>query len=207
MKILVLAPHPDDESIGCGGTLCLHSRKGDRIAAVFMTSGELGLKDLPREKAWKIREAEAKKAAVVLGIASLDFLRLPDWTSGDHIRAGARVLRSILIRERPDIIYLPHPDEWHPDHQSAGRLLKAAWPGRGIKRPVMRGYEIWTPLSRFDHVENISSLMSRKLRAVRAHKSQLTEFDYTRAIEGLNSYRGVLAGRCRYAEVFMNYDR
>jgi len=44
MKVLIIAPHPDDESIGCGGTLCLHARRGDPMAVVYLTSGELGLK-------------------------------------------------------------------------------------------------------------------------------------------------------------------
>ena len=63
MNIMVIAPHPDDESIGCGGTICLHTAKGDHVSVVFLTSGELGLKHLPPEEAWKIREQEAAKAA------------------------------------------------------------------------------------------------------------------------------------------------
>ena len=96
MNILVIAPHPDDETIGCAGTLCRHVAAGDRVAVVFLTSGELGLKHLPARKAWKIREAEARAAARLLGIARLDFFRLPDWTVGDHLRKAARLLRPIL---------------------------------------------------------------------------------------------------------------
>ncbi len=75
--------------------------------------------------------------------------------------------------------------------------------GIRIRRPILRGYEVWTPLAAYDHVEDISPVMRRKLLAIRAHKSQLDgDFDYKRAVTGLNQYRGALAGKCAYAEVF-----
>jgi N-acetylglucosamine malate deacetylase 1 len=202
MNVLVIAPHPDDETIGCGGTLCLHAARGDRVAVVFLTSGELGLKHLAPARARKVREAEAKAASRVLEVARLEFFHLPDWTVGDHIKQGARRLRPILRAERPGLIYLPHARDWHPDHQAALPMLQAAL--RQVRLPVveLRAYEVWTPLSEFDHVEDISRVMPRKLRALRAHRSQLVEFDYHRAVRGLNQFRGVLAAKCRYAEVF-----
>ena len=206
MNILVIAPHPDDETIGCGGTLCLHTARGDRVVVVFLTSGELGLKHLAREKAWQVRESEANRAARNLGITGLEFLRLPDWMVGEHVQNGARLLSPILRRETPQLIYLPHSAEWHPDHQAASPLLRAALKRSRIARPALRAYEVWTPLQEYDHVENISQVMARKLRALRAHRSQLDEFDYERAIRGLNQYRGALAGKYRYAEVFHTLD-
>jgi LmbE family N-acetylglucosaminyl deacetylase len=200
--VLVLAPHPDDEVLGCGGTLCKHAARGERVVVAFLTSGELGLKKLPREQARKIREAEAKASAKILRIASLEFLRLPDWTSNERVADGALGLRRILEREAPPIIYLPHPGEWHPDHQAALPMLRAALRGLKTLRPELRGYEVWTPLAAHDRVEDITAVMPRKLRALRAHGSQLDEFDYERAISGLNQFRGELSARCRYAEVF-----
>jgi LmbE family N-acetylglucosaminyl deacetylase len=206
MNILVIAPHPDDETIGCGGTLCLHTARHDRVVVVFLSSGELGLEHLDRKKAWQLREAEAKTAARTLGLAALEFLRLPDWVVAEHVQKGGRLLSPILRRELPQLIYLPHPGEWHPDHQAALPLLRAALERSRIPQPALRAYEVWTPLQQFDHVENISRVMTRKLRALRAHRSQLTEFDYERAMRGLNQYRGALAGKCRYAEVFQSLD-
>jgi LmbE family N-acetylglucosaminyl deacetylase len=116
------------------------------------------------------------------------------------------LLSPILRRELPQLIYLPHPGEWHPDHQAALPLLRAALERSRIPQPALRAYEVWTPLQQFDHVENISRVMPRKLRALRAHRSQLAEFDYERAMRGLNQYRGALAGKCRYAEVFQSLD-
>lgn len=202
MNVLVIAPHPDDEAIGCGGALCKHARAGDRVTAVFLTSGELGLKQLPREQAWQIREAEARKASRILGISSIEFLRLPDWTAGDQVAEGARRLLPILNRERPHWIYLPHPDEWHPDHRAASPILRAAARRARLAELELRGYEVWTPLPEFHHVEDITAVLPRKLRALRVHHSQLAEFDYVRAVRGLNQFRGELAGKCRFAEVF-----
>lgn len=203
MNVLVVAPHPDDEALGCGGAVCRHVDRGDRVTAVFLTSGELGLKQLPREKARRIREAEARKSAAILGLAGLAFLRLPDWFVGERLRAAAPKLRAVLRRERPELVYLPHPGEWHPDHQAALPLVRAALRGLRGLQPTLRGYEIWTPLGAHDHVEDISRVMRRKLKAVRAHRSQVEDWDYLRGITGLNQYRGVIAGRCRYAEVFL----
>jgi N-acetylglucosamine malate deacetylase 1 len=202
MNVLVIAPHPDDETIGCGGALCHRKAAGDRVTAVFLTSGELGLKHLSPAKAWSVREAEAKAAGRILGIARLEFLRLPDWTVGEHVQRGARLLLPILKAERPEMVYLPHPGDWHPDHQAALPLLRACLRQLRLPKVKLRTYEIWTPLGEFDHVEDISREMPRKLRALRAHRSQLNEFDYERAVRGLNQFRGALAAKCRYAEVF-----
>ncbi|MBN2505253.1 MAG: PIG-L family deacetylase [Verrucomicrobia bacterium] len=202
MNVLVVAPHPDDETLGCGGTLCRHAAGGDRVVVVFLTSGELGLKHLPRERAWAIREREASAAARVLGVAAVEFLRQPDWGVGGHGAAAARGLRPVLERERPRLVYVPHRKEWHPDHRAALPVLRAALRGGALGAPEVRAYEVWTPMARHDHVEDITAVMPRKLRALRAHRSQLGEFDYARAVRGLNQFRGELAARCRYAEVF-----
>jgi len=206
MNVLVIAPHPDDESIGCGGALSLHARRGDRIAAVYLTSGELGLKHLSRRNARLMREREAARAAKILGISRMFFLRLADWFVSDAVEQGAAKLRPILKRANPDLIYLPHDQDWHPDHKAALPLVRAALKGISTVRPGLRAYEIWTPLTTHDHVEDISSVMPRKLRALRAHKSQLQEFDYVRAVSGLNQFRGALAARRPFAEVFQSVE-
>lgn len=202
LSILILAPHPDDEVLGCGGAICRHHAEGARISAVFLTSGELGLKHLAREEAWRVREGEARAAARILGLESVEFLRGPDWGLAGAQSRLAPTLREILQRASPDMIYLPHPRDWHPDHQATLPLLRRALTRSKRKAPELRAYEVWTPLTEFDQVVDISAVMPRKLRALRAHRSQLGEFDYARAIRGLNQYRGALAARRPYAEVF-----
>jgi N-acetylglucosamine malate deacetylase 1 len=206
MNVLVIAPHPDDECIGCGGTISLHIKRGDTISAVFLTSGELGLKNLAKEEAWCIREAEAKRAGKILGLSELHFLRCRDWFLGEEIEIAATALAPILQRNQPELIYLPHEKEWHPDHKVCLPIVREAVARGNISPPKIRAYEIWTPLSECDHVENISETMSRKLKALRCHRSQLEEFDYVAAVRGLNQFRGALAGKCKYAEVFASVE-
>jgi LmbE family N-acetylglucosaminyl deacetylase len=168
----------------------------------FLTSGELGLKQLPTEEAWRIREEEAREAAKVLGVAAVSFLRCPDWFLGDHIDAATGALRPILHTERPQLIYVPHVLEWHPDHKAARQVVTSALDGFDFEPPAIRAYEVWTPLTEYDHVEDISDFMEQKLAAIRCYASQLGELHYDRAIEGLNRYRGEMAARRPYAEVF-----
>jgi LmbE family N-acetylglucosaminyl deacetylase len=201
MKTLVIAPHPDDETIGCGGTLALGSRRGDSATVAFLTSGELGLEELPPQDARAIREGEAEAAASILGITSLSFLRHPDWYLEQNQVGVASDLARIVDKERPDTVLVPHPEEWHPDHAVAAGIVSAALQLAGAT-PTLGYYEVWTPLTRFDWVEDVSSVMTTKLSALAAYRSQLAKFRYDDAVEGLDRFRGALAARCRYAEVF-----
>jgi len=188
MNVVVIAPHPDDEAIACGGALRLHADAGDRTFAVFLSSGELGLKHLPKEEAWRIREAEAEAAAQHLGLAGIEFYRQPDWFVGDVAPLGKSLAR-LLERERQEIVYLPHPAEWHPDHQAALPILREAARQLPQVAPRVLGYEIWTPMQADLALKNITCVLVQKMKAVRCYKSQLASFRYDRAIRGLNQYR------------------
>jgi LmbE family N-acetylglucosaminyl deacetylase len=111
-------------------------------------------------------------------------------------------LSAVLRHEEPQIIYTPHAQEWHPDHQAALPVVRRAMSGLDVAKIELLGYEVWTPLPRYDRVFDVTAVMARKLRALRCYRSQLEVFRYDRAVKGLNQYRGCLAARCRYAEVF-----
>jgi LmbE family N-acetylglucosaminyl deacetylase len=201
---LVVAPHPDDESIGCGGTIRLHFERGDRVVVVFLTSGELGLKHLPREEAWRVRESEAKKASEILGIQALTFLRGPDWYLNECVEETGTALVPVLQRESPEMIYLPHPGEWHPDHKACLPIVLAGLLCASIPAPRLLSYEVWTPLPEYDHGENITPVLRNKVSAIRAYHSQVQQLRYDRGVRGLNQYRGAIAWGCPYAEVFQH---
>lgn len=207
-SVLVIAPHPDDEAIGCGGAVCLHRQRGDPVDVVFLTSGERGIEGVPAETARSIREAEAEAAGKVLRVGRIDFLRLPDLGLLENVEPAARQLVKVLAGQPPDLIYLPHPEESHPDHEAALPIVRAALAhlGRDKKLPELRGYEVWSPMTRYGWVEDVSAVFARKLRAVRCYRSQLVGFRYDRAARGLGQYRGVMAAGSRYAEAFLYLD-
>ncbi|HXJ38861.1 MAG TPA: PIG-L deacetylase family protein [Bryobacteraceae bacterium] len=206
MNVLVVAPHPDDESIGCGGTICIHAGRGDRVAVIFLTSGEFGLQNLPVEEARRVRERESEDAARILGISSATFLRRRDHGLEEEIEEAAQALKPILERECPEIVYLTHERDFHPDHRASVSIVQTALRISGIPSPALLSYEVLTPVAEYDRVEDISPVMERKLRAVRAHRSQVRQFQYDRAVRALNRFRGVVAGAGRYAEAFRCTD-
>ncbi|MDP8901369.1 MAG: PIG-L family deacetylase [Actinomycetota bacterium] len=202
MNVLVLAPHPDDEVLGCGGTLAKLADRGASICVTYMTSGEAGLPEMPAKAAGALREGEAARAAAILGVEETTFLRQRDWHLADDVLMAAEALGHVLAAVAPDAVFLPHADDGHGDHAACLQILTAALAASGVGVPEVLGYEIWTPLPYYDVVEDVSATMSRKLQAMRAYASQLAVHDYVRAAEGLGSYRGALVGGTAFAEVF-----
>jgi LmbE family N-acetylglucosaminyl deacetylase len=202
-RILVLSPHPDDESIGCGGTLLYHVAQGDEIQIVFLTSGEKGGHGRSRKQTMRTREREARTAARILRITHLEF-----WHERDGaLRATPLVvsrLRAKIEQFKPDRIYVTHEREMHPDHRGAVRLVKAALRRVQGKRPDVLMYEVWTPTPRLDEIVDVSPYMATKLRAVRAYRSQCEVVGFVAAVRGLNRYRGEMHSwpGGDYAEVF-----
>jgi LmbE family N-acetylglucosaminyl deacetylase len=188
-RILVISPHPDDESIGCGGTVRKHVQEGDTVRAIFLTSGEKGGHGRGEKETACIREAEARSAATILGIESIEFYRLRDGALRVSPRAAER-LRKMLVKWQPDCIYLPHADEMHSDHRAAVRLLKRALGAISDYAPRILMYEIWTPLQQLDEIVDISPYVELKRAAIRAHESQCAVIDLDVAALGLNRYRG-----------------
>src|SRR5215210_1792307 len=126
MNVTVIAPHPDDEVLGCGGIIYLRALRGERVTVVCLSSGEHGLKHLPREEAWRIREREAEDAAAVLKVQGVTFLRQRDYGLEAEAAATAAGLAPVLRREEPDIVYLPHQLDGHPDHMVSLAIVRAA---------------------------------------------------------------------------------
>ena len=201
-RVLVISPHPDDESIGCGGTLRKHVVEGDEIHVIFLTSGERGGHGRSTDRTLALRERESEAARRILGIGHIEFWREPD--AGLRVRPETVTRLAEKIRKwRPDVLYVPHPREMHADHRAAVRLVRAAL--RGVRRrPIVWMYEVWTPLQRMDRIVDITPFVNVKRRAIRAYRSQCAVMSFDDAILGLNRYRGEMFcwPEGEYAEVF-----
>jgi N-acetylglucosamine malate deacetylase 1 len=198
--VLVVCAHPDDEAVGCGGTLRRHALEGDEIVAVFLTSGEGG--GHGEADHGRTRRREAERAAAILGIAETQFWEQPD----GRLRAGAALagrLSALIDSLRPAFVYAPQPQDDHPDHRAAARLVRRAV-ASAAAAPSIRFFEIWSPLPDMDEVIDISEVIAEKRRAIRAYRSQCAVMRLDDAFVGLARYRGEMHSwpGGPYAEVF-----
>lgn len=203
--VLVLSPHPDDEALGCGGTVRAHVAAGGRVKLVFVTSGERGAPGPTGEDTVMIREAESAAAAQILGVTDLEFWRAPDGALTRCRGLTSRIL-GVLAGFGPEIVYAPHRAELHPDHRAVGRAAVRAAEATGPHRPVVRLFEVWTPMAEFAWVHDISEHIHTKRQAIAAYRSQLALGRMDDALVGLARYRGQMfsgwPASAEYAEVF-----
>ncbi|HYC76319.1 MAG TPA: PIG-L deacetylase family protein [Planctomycetota bacterium] len=228
--VLVIAPHPDDETMGCGGTLALHARQGDPIHAVFVCSGVQGDPEgyFPRDELPALRQAEARAAAEILGVRRLTFWGFPDnlaeadfaATFGDLPRdpaaqrgalldGFAAKLALVMDEDRPSVVYYPWSGELNPDHWAAGQAvarLRAARPDLDVAASWL-GYDVWTPCPA-ETVVDVSDVMKVKLAATAVYRTQLLYRDYVPAVRGLDAYRSLfLEAGATFGEGFMGRYR
>jgi LmbE family N-acetylglucosaminyl deacetylase len=202
--VLVLAPHPDDEIIGPGGTLVRHRAAKAPVTIAILTDGRWGGYN-PDQKLCDRRKEESRQAAKILGIDPPIFFDAPDGELGQTPDIAEKLIK--LFREKsPRYVYLPALTDGHPDHWSTNELLHTILgklPGAIVNSLIIRGYEVWTPALANCCVD-ITSAADLKRQAIDAFPSQTSEYDYASATLGLNRYRALrhLHGR-GYAEAFM----
>jgi len=208
-RVMVISPHPDDETIGCGGTIRKHVVEADIVHVELLTSGEKGGHDLAAEDVASIREQEAMAAAAILGVAQVECYRQPDGALRANRAIVARLSRRIKDWQ-PDTIYVPHSAEQHPDHAAALRLVQLSLRALNLeKSPRVLAYEVWTPLQHLDEIVDITPYMETKLRAISVYKSQTRVMNFAAAAGGLARYRGEMHSwpGGEFAEVFSDVTR
>jgi LmbE family N-acetylglucosaminyl deacetylase len=207
---MVFAAHPDDDVIGCGGSLAKHAHE-HTTTIVYLTSGDAGSMEYSKRALTEIREEEAKKAASILGIKDLIFLRNPDgFLQCD--KENSLKLANIIREKKPTIIYTHASRDLHPDHRTAFELTKRALflagassfqevKGKPWLPTIAYSYEIMSPFGAPHRFEDITEFMSLKLEALKQHVSQ-KDLHCEEWVEGLNKYRGGSTGTGKYAEAF-----
>jgi len=186
VPVLMVCAHPDDEAVGCGGTLRGHVVDGCEVHVINLTSGEAGGHSIA--DAGGVREREAQDAAAVLGLTHIAFWREPDGALRATRKLVARLATEIQ-RIQPGLVYVPHDRDDHPDHKAASRLTRNALqmaesPAVGLQ------CEIWTPIDHIDHIVDISPHLDTKLAAIRAYRSQCEVMRLDESFRGLARYRG-----------------
>jgi len=209
-RVVVLAPHMDDETIGCGGTLARHVIAGASVRVIFLTDGRHGgqfgsasgeVIKAAEAQLIATRKEEARLALETLGIANLSFLDVEDGTLTEDSGVAER-LRALLEADPPEIVYLPCFLEQHPDHFAANRVLLDATRDSALRFQCL-GYEVWTPL--FPNcVVKIDEVIELKKKALAQYRSQIALSDYLHTSLGLNAYRSAAFNRNygQFAEAF-----
>jgi LmbE family N-acetylglucosaminyl deacetylase len=200
-RVLVLAPHPDDEALGCGGSLRILSEAGKAIKVVFLTKGEKADPNLmDKERYSLLREKEALKALKILSIRDHEFLRIPDRELYANMDKAIELISTIVKDFKPDALYSPSSLELNPDHRATAEIAMAQRNRCGLRIVF---YELTVPL-RPNILVDITGVFRRKKKAVRAYKSQLRLADYVKLISALNIYRTfTLGNKSKYAEAFL----
>lgn len=206
MIAMVVAAHPDDDVIGCGGAIAAHAQFSHKVGVLYLTSGERGCPGLSPEESAKIRESEAKASNEILGSEIIDFWHLPDGQL-KYSEELKNKLRETIRHYAPDVLYVTHEKESHQDHRVAYKLVKEAVKEIYANIEVLLT-EVWTPQQRTDRVLDLGSitkndsLIEAKMKAIWEHKSQVERGHFDQAALSLARYRGIMQGCCEYAEVF-----
>lgn len=207
MKVLVIAPHNDDEILGVGGTIKKHINNGDDVFVCEVTSG-------PK---YKLMQEEARNAHHLLGVKKSIFLnqpvvRLRDLEQGSLNAEFVRVVESLC----PEIVYIPFVGDMHLDHREVTDCAMVALrPINGSSVREIYMYETlsetgWNlPMPDKSFMPNcwidITDTFDDKVRAMESYQSQIKAYPHPRSIESIRAlamYRGSTIG-VQFAESFM----
>ncbi len=191
-SVLVLAPHPDDEVFGCGGSIVRHVAAGDRVSVVVVTDGE-GRVDASLQAAYgALRREESRDAAKILGYGEPSFWALPDGGVFFGEPLVQRIEQAILAC-CADLVYAPSIHEMHADHRALGMAaLEAVRRLGSVAKLAM--YEVGVAMVRPNLLLDISDLRDQKQRAMACFVSQLKAQAYDQHISALNCFRTYTLG-------------
>lgn len=194
--VVVFAPHPDDEVLGCGGALADLIDRGAGVDVVLVTDGAAGAKG-PEDRARiaSLRLEESRRALDALGGGRLHAGDLPDRGLADRLGEVEALLARWLVEAQPDLVFAPSPVETHPDHRAVAAALfrLAARPAgdavaRALEGATVAFFELSQPF-RPNFLFDATRVLARKERAMAVFASQAAARDYAGFVRGLNVYR------------------
>lgn len=187
MKVIVFAPHQDDEVLACGGTIIKRIRDGHQVFIVFMTDGRFGCGNEEYAKAEEvksIRNHEAVQAAEAMGVPSKNvfFLNFNDGSLNKNGPDVKKKLLEVLFLIQPDSILLPNYHDSHPDHSFTNDAVLSVLRGAKLTA-VINEYFVWDRdykyrpkmvLAKYNAVEHVLDVLEEKMNALFEYKSQMT---------------------------------
>ena len=202
MTVLVLAPHPDDEVLGCGGTIAKYTENGDDVYVAIVTKGREPL--FSAEQVENVRN-ECLKADRFLGVKETIFMDFPAAMIENVLRYKFNEAFIQLVQKiKPDVVYIPHRGDMQLDHKMVVDAAMVAL--RPKYQHVVKkiyayetlsetGWDIPNVTNEFipNVYNNISKFMDKKIEAMQMFKTQLSAYPAARslrAVEALAMYRG-----------------
>lgn len=185
LDLLVLAAHPDDAELGCGGTIIKHVQMGLKVGVIDLTRGELGTRGTASTRA-----EEAADSAKILGLAARENLGLPDGFF-ENSRTHQLVVIRALRKYKPTIVIANALADRHPDHGKGAKLAHDACFLSGLKKiETTEGgelQELWRPelllhmiqsnYRKPDIIVDVTAVWEQKMKAVQAYKTQFHQPD------------------------------
>ena len=193
-KVLIVAPHQDDETFGCGGFLAKYGKNCD---VLLLTDGCLGNIENAEseEELVKIRNQELDKACSLAGVSHVYRLEIRN----EELSKNKKLVYGFDIKPYK-YIFLPNRKEDHVDHKACYGIFKYMKRKQGSKAQIYE-YEVWTPLTMPTVFLDISDVIVKKKEMIQVYQSQINDKDYFNGILGLNKYRGMFYNH-EYSEAF-----
>lgn len=204
-KVLVFAPHPDDEVFGCGGAIALHIQAGHQVQVILLTAGDHGDAAGAQGAYAQARLQETVAAARLLGLPPPHCWNLPDRGVAYGEPLIAQMLEAMQAWQT-DVVYAPSSWELHPDHVATAMAAVEAMRRWQDQPCTLRLYEVSAPL-RPNILVDISPVWDTKQQAMAAFASQEAKLPYASMIAALNRFRALtLQPGVQVAEAFESYS-
>ena len=196
MRILVISPHPDDETLGCGGTLLRHYNEGDEVYCLIVTS--MSIEDGWQKEKISSREKEINQINKIYDFKKIFTLGFPT-TKLDEVSQSELInkITDVYKLIKPEIIYTPFNNDVHTDHQIISKVMNSTF--KWFRYPFIKKVLMYETISETDFnfsssnvfkpnvYIDISSYLDQKLEILKIYKSEIDKFPFPRSLEAVKA--------------------